>query len=161
MNEEENEHAPKNDPSMENLIVARIRVCTAATALIHAVQEHFYNHHFYYFQAGFLLPHRVIQSEGEACYGGLNEEKTLFVLVPVEFVEQRKRDCLLQTAREHLGTNDDEQLIAYCQRAEQDFTIGCRGPHPGFQAETQACQVSYWLGLLKQRQLLPEASWTW
>ncbi|HEU5374888.1 MAG TPA: hypothetical protein VFV38_05585 [Ktedonobacteraceae bacterium] len=161
MNEGENARTPMNDPNMESLIATRIRVCTAATAFVHAAQAHFYNHHYYYFQAGFLLPHRVIQSEGEACYGGLNEEQTLFVLVPVELVEQRKRDCLLQTAREHLGTDDHKQLIAYCQRAEQEFTVGCCHPHPGFRAETQACQVAYWLGLLKRRQVLPEPSWTW
>lgn len=161
MNESEYAHSPINDQNSENLIAARIHVCTAATALSQAVQEHFYNHHFYYFQAGFLLPHRILRVASEACYGGLNEEKTLFVLVPVELVEQRKRDCLLQIARKYLGIDDYEQLIAYCQRVEQEFSIGSRHLHPGFQAETQACQVSYWLNLFKQRQVLPEASWAW
>ncbi|HEU5383735.1 MAG TPA: hypothetical protein VFV38_50695 [Ktedonobacteraceae bacterium] len=161
MNENEYAHSPINDQNAENLIAACIHVCTAATALSHAVQERFYNHHFYYFQAGFLLPHRVLRAGGEVCYGGLNEETPLFLLVPVEIVEQRKRDCLLQIAHEHLGTDDYEQLITYCQQVEQEFSMGTHHPHPGFQAETLAYQVSYWLGLLKQRQVLPEASWTW
>ncbi len=161
MNNNEHTRSQTSDQSPESVLAERIRICTAETALKHAVLERFYNHHFYYFQSGFLLPHRTIQSAGEACYGGLNEEQTLFVLVPVDAVQQRKRNCLLHIARD-LGMDNPERQRAYCEQAEQEIAEGSgHHPHPAFQAETQACLVAFWLGLLKQRHILLSADWSW
>ena len=162
MSDKEELQCQTSDQNSESSYTSRIRVCTADTALNHAVQERFYNYHFYYFQAGFLLPHRIIRERAEACYGGLNQEKTLFVLVPVELVQRRKRECLLQITHEYLDTDNQERLIAYCERAEQEMsTESSHHSHPAFQAEAQACQVNFWLGLLKQQQILPSSEWIW
>jgi len=162
MTEKEQTLLQTNSPHAEHSPIARIRVYTAATALDHAVRAQFYNHHFYYFQSGFLLPHRILCVESESYYGGLDEEQALFVLVPVDLVQQRKRDCLLHIARNRLGAGNQEQLMAFCERAEQEphSTWGYH-PTPAFQAETQACEVGFWLDQIKPWQLLSDADWKW
>lgn len=130
-----------------------VQVCTAAAALEYAVQEHHYNHHFYYFFAGRLLPYWEIFMDREACYGGLDEARRLFVLVPVALFQQRRRACLLQLAREHLIAPTDEQISAYCDLIEREKASNrCASDHPVVLAEYQASQVAYWLEMMQREQ---------
>lgn len=162
LTEKEQTLLQSNNPHAEHSPLTRIRVYTAATALDHAGREQFYNHHFYYFQSGFLLLHRILHVEHESYYGGLDGQQALFVLVPVDLVRQRKRNSLMHIARNRLGGDNQEQLVAFCERAEQEPSSKWgHYPTPAFQAETQACEVGFWLDQVKPWQLLPSADWKW
>lgn len=162
MAEEEQTLRQTNSQHAEHALIARIRVYAAATAGKHAEQERFYNHHFYYFRSGFLLLHPILHVESESYYGGLDEQQALFVLVPADLVQRRKRDWLMNIARDRLGEDNQEQLLAFCERAEQEpDNTWEHHPTAAFQAETQACEVDFWLDQIKPWQCLPSANWKW
>ena len=141
---------------------ARLRMCAPATALKHVSSD--YMRQWYQWQPGVLFRYGMLSflEEPEIYFGGLTVQKHLFVLVPEELYEQRRRSLLFQLARERLGTNDTAVLLSYCQLAEREIVEDCSPrDHPALDAEARARQVSYWIRLLASRQELPEPEWRW
>lgn len=139
---------------------ARICICTPATALKHVSSE--YMRQWYQWQPGVLFRYGMLSEGAEVYFGGLTVQKHLFVLVPEDLYEQRRRSLLFQLARERLGTNDTAVLLSYCALAEQEIIQDCSArDHPALDAEARARQVSYWIRLLAYRQELPEPAWRW
>jgi hypothetical protein len=78
---------------------ARLRMCAPATALKYVSSE--YMRQWYQWQPGVLFRYGKpsFSEEPEIYFGGLTVQKHLFVLVPEELYEQRRRSLLFQLAR--------------------------------------------------------------
>lgn len=140
----------------EEAIANRIHIWTAEKAFRYLNSD--YMRQWYLWHTGVLFPYGFFQKEHY--WGGLTKE--LFILVPADLVEQRRRFLLRQLIRKGLGKVEVEEdvLEACCRRAEQEILEDYNPrPHPAFEADAQARQVSYWMNLLLRRKI--EHSWDW
>lgn len=141
---------------------ARLRICAPETALKHVSSD--YMRQWYQWQPGVLFRYGMLSlsEEPEIYFGGLTVQKQVFVLVPQELYEQRRRSLLFQLVRERLATNDVAVLLSYCELAEREIVEDFSPrDHPALDAEARARQVSYWIRLLAYRQELPMPEWRW
>lgn len=150
---------PTGEQSLEH-IAARILVCSPQSGLQRIATD--WMRQWYRWQPGVLFRYGRLDLPGkgaETYLGGLTARKDLFVLVPEDLYEQRRRALLLQLARERLRLEDDATLYAYCDLAEQTSHDGSN--QPAWDAEARARQVSYWLKLLAHRREVLLSDWRW
>lgn len=163
MREQENQYFA-TVPTQESLSAGSVRTCSPATALARQDLDLPY-YHWYSWQPGVLFPYGYAWLDGSIprdYYGGLTRNQALFVLVPSELVFARRWHYLLSFAQSHLDTNNQEQLLAYCEQMEKEIVEDMNPrPHPAFQADALARQVSYWLKLLAYRRELQTVDWYW
>lgn len=161
MREQENQYSPIA-PTQESLLAMSIRTCSPATALnrLNSPYQHWCS-----WQPGVLFPYGYISFDGSTprnYHGGLTRNQALFVLVPSELVFARRRSHLLSFAQSHLGTNNQEQLAAYCEQMEKEIVEDMNPrPHPAFHADALTRQVAYWLKLLAYRRESQTVDWSW
>lgn len=158
--EREHQYSSVHNITQESLLASRIRICSPATALHQLDASPF---HWFYWQAGVLFPYGSLADPMLVhYYGGLTRDHSLFVCVPTDLVLARRQHYLLYIARCALGTDDQEQLTAYCEQAEREIAEDITPrEHPAFEADALARQVAYWLGLLSYRQEPQTADWRW
>ena len=156
MDERENSY-PAMQRKIAQSLAEYIYVSSPSTALSQ-VEERVQK--WYYWQPGTLFPYRE-QHTPSAYYGGLTTNQALFVLVPGELVDARRRSSLQYLAR-CMGMRDQAQLEAYCEEAVREVLADpSPRPHPAFEADALARQVAYWVALLAYREVPQTDDWRW